>query len=217
MDVLERILYNVALAGISLDGTAFFYTNTLRQLDRMPVDLRWSRPRRPFLSSFCCPPNVVRTLAEVADYAYARSEQGIWVNLYGGSVLDTRLADGSRLKRTQESDHPWNGRVKIIVNAAPTGTFSVQLRIPAWAGSAALSVDGMPEHVPLKPGVPQAWASPPGRTILICRRQSIGFLGLDPEPTRLPRISHVQAMGPIFNLHVFGCGNGFCATAGSEV
>ena len=30
-------LYNAVLAGISLDGTRFFYANTLRQLDRMPV------------------------------------------------------------------------------------------------------------------------------------------------------------------------------------
>ena len=40
-DVLELVLYNAALAGVSLDGTKFFYTNTLRQLDRMPAELRW--------------------------------------------------------------------------------------------------------------------------------------------------------------------------------
>src|SRR5262249_19670862 len=38
-DLLELTLYNAALAGIGLDGKSFFYTNTLRQLDRMPVEL----------------------------------------------------------------------------------------------------------------------------------------------------------------------------------
>src|SRR5439155_1644560 len=72
-DVLELALYNAVPAGVSLDGTRFFYTNTLRQLDRMPADLRWPRARQPFLSSFCCPPNVARIVAETATYAYGRS------------------------------------------------------------------------------------------------------------------------------------------------
>src|SRR5262249_1793162 len=96
-DVLELVLYNAALAGASLDGPRFFYTKTLRQLDRMPAELRWSRTRQPFISCFCCPPNLARTLAEINDYAYGRSENSIWVNLYGGSVLDTDLTTGERV------------------------------------------------------------------------------------------------------------------------
>ena len=57
------------LAGVSLDGTRFFYTNTLRQLDRMPVPLRWSRRREEWISCYCCPPNVARTIADLeADH-----------------------------------------------------------------------------------------------------------------------------------------------------
>ena len=73
-DVLEQSLYNAVLAGIGLDGTRFFYTNTLRQLDEMPTELRWSRQRQPFISCFCCPPNVARTIAEASSYAYGRSD-----------------------------------------------------------------------------------------------------------------------------------------------
>lgn len=65
MDVAELALYNSVLSGGSLDGTNFFYTNPLRVTDPMPVELRWSRTRVPFVSSFCCPPNLVRTLAEI--------------------------------------------------------------------------------------------------------------------------------------------------------
>ena len=65
-DVLETgAATTPRLAGVSLDGTRFFYTNTLRQLDEMPAELRWSRQREPFISCFCCPPNLVRTIAEV--------------------------------------------------------------------------------------------------------------------------------------------------------
>jgi DUF1680 family protein len=151
-DMLELVLYNAALAGISLDGKAFFYTNTLRQLDRMPVELRWSRTRKPFISSFCCPPNLVRTIAEAGNYAYCKSAQGVWVNLYGGGVLDTRLAGGGRLRLTQQTDYPWDGRVKITMVDVPPGAFSVMLRIPGWAKGATLSVNGTHERKALGPG-----------------------------------------------------------------
>src|ERR1051325_34434 len=49
------------------------------------------------------------------------------------------------------------------------------------------------------------------------RRQSIVFLAHDPESTRHTRISHVQAMGDISNVHVLGYANRFCATAGAQV
>jgi DUF1680 family protein len=151
-DVLELVLYNGALAGISLDGKRFFYTNTLRQLDRMPVELRWPRARQPFISCFCCPPNLVRTIAEAGGYAYGKSDRGVWVHLYGGSVLDTELARGARLRLRQETDYPWDGRVKITVDAAPAGECSLMLRIPGWAKGAGLTVDGTPERGPLVPG-----------------------------------------------------------------
>jgi DUF1680 family protein len=151
-DELERVLYNAALAGVGLDSKTFFYTNTLRQSERMPAELRWSRMRQPFFSSNCCPPNIERAVAESANYAYARSGDGVWVNLYGGSVLTTRFADGAVLKLTQLTDYPWDGCVKVTLDAVPPGAFSVRLRIPVWARGAVLTVNGTPEKQTPEPG-----------------------------------------------------------------
>jgi DUF1680 family protein len=145
-DVLELVLYNGALAGISLDGKRFFYVNTLRQLDTMPVPLRWSRSREPFISSFCCPPNIVRTVAELGSYAYGQSDDTVWVNLYGGSTLDTRLTGGGKIRLTQETSYPWDGQVKIKIEAAPDRACSLKLRIPGWAKDAALTINGTPDR-----------------------------------------------------------------------
>jgi DUF1680 family protein len=162
-DVLERVLYNAAPAGVSLDGTKFFYTNTLRQLDQMPVELRWPRTRQPFLSSFCCPPNIARTVAEAGSYAYGKSDEGVWIHLYGGSELTTDLPGGVRLKLTQETDYPWDDRVKVTVSVDRPATFAVRLRIPGWAGGAIVAVNGQPQPGPPKPGtyceVRRAWSS----------------------------------------------------------
>ena len=59
VDVLELALYNAVLSGVSLDGTNYFYVNPLRQVEPLPTKLRWSRTRVPFVTSYCCPPNVL--------------------------------------------------------------------------------------------------------------------------------------------------------------
>ncbi|MBN1362711.1 MAG: glycoside hydrolase family 127 protein [Sedimentisphaerales bacterium] len=141
-DLLEEILYNGVLSTISLDGKRFFYRNTLCQLDDLPFELRWSHRREPYISCFCCPPNIVRTIAEVAGYAYSVSDEGVWVNLYGGNTLATRLPNGSEVKLTQKTDYPWDGNIRIAVEQAPSEEFSLFLRIPAWARGAAVSVNG---------------------------------------------------------------------------
>jgi DUF1680 family protein len=151
-DVLELVLYNAALAGVSLDGTAFFYTNTLRQLDRMPAELRWSRTRQPYISSFCCPPNLARTIAEAANYAYGKSDRAVWVHLYGAGELSTDLNGGPRVRLTQATDYPWDGRVRITVGVDRPATFAVRLRIPGWARGAAVAVNGAPDAGPVAPG-----------------------------------------------------------------
>jgi DUF1680 family protein len=141
-DVLETVLHNAAMAGVSLDGTCYFYTNTLRQLDDMPTDLRWPRRREPFISCFCCPPNLVRTIAESGGYAYGRAGDQVWVHLYGGSTLSTTLEDGTRLRLTQDTDYPWDGHVTITIADAPPRDVSILLRIPAWARDASVTVNG---------------------------------------------------------------------------
>lgn len=147
VDVMELALYNSVLSGVSLNGTNFFYVNPLRNLDTLPSELRWSRTRVPYVSSFCCPPNLARTLAEVSNYAYGKSDNSVWVNLYGGSVLRTKLSSGESLTLTQETEYPWNGRVRLTVNECGKTAFVLKLRIPGWAQGASVRLNGLPHDV----------------------------------------------------------------------
>lgn len=152
IDVMELAFYNSVLSGVSLNGTDFFYTNPLRVSEPAPVDLRWSRMRVPFVTSFCCPPNVARTIAQVSGYAYGKSDNAIWVNLYGSNTLDTRLRSGSRVQLEQRTEYPWNGKVQITVAECPAKPMELKLRIPVWAKSATLKVDGESVATELTPG-----------------------------------------------------------------
>jgi uncharacterized protein len=143
-DVLELVLYNSALSSISLDGKKFFYTNPLGRVDELPFDLRWSRTRTPYISCFCCPPNIVRTIAQVARYAYSTSDEGVWVHLYGSNTLDTTLASGAQISLAQQTDYPWDGQITLTIQAAPDEAFGVMLRIPEWATGAEVSINNKP-------------------------------------------------------------------------
>jgi DUF1680 family protein len=141
VDVAELALYNSVLSGMSLDGTNFFYVNPLRTTDPLPTELRWQHQRVPYVSSFCCPPNLVRTIAGSAQFAYAKSADTIWVNLYGASELETELPGIGKVKLAQETEYPWNGRVRIKIDSAPDKEFALKLRIPGWTKDAKVRVN----------------------------------------------------------------------------
>lgn len=151
VDVAELALYNSVLSGMSLDGTNFFYVNPLRTTDPLPTELRWKHQRVPFVSSFCCPPNLVRTLASSSQYAYAKSTDTIWVNLFGASELETELPGVGKVKLVQETEYPWNGRVRIKILSAPEKEFTLKLRIPGWAKSGSVRNNHRPADSSPKP------------------------------------------------------------------
>jgi uncharacterized protein len=142
-DVVELALYNSVLSGISLNGKNFLYTNPLASSDELPFKQRWSKDRVPYISlSDCCPPNVVRTISEVSNYMYSISNEGLWLNLYGGNNLSTKLEDGSPIKLSQKTNYPWDGNINLRFDEAPQKTFSVFLRIPGWCHHAKILVNG---------------------------------------------------------------------------
>src|SRR5690606_1552663 len=107
-------------SGISLDGDKFLYTNPLSYSSNLPFQQRWSKKRVPYISlSNCCPPNVVRTIAEVGSYAYSVSDDALSVNLFGGNVLDTEYK-GQKIKVTQESNYPWDGDASFVIDRKST-------------------------------------------------------------------------------------------------
>lgn len=151
-DVMELALYNSALSGISADGKHYFYTNPLRRTHDHAMDTTDQRTREPYIHCFCCPPNLVRTIAKVSGWAYSLSENGVVVNLYGGNRLDTHLADGSQIRLAQETEYPWDGQVKITIGACRNEPFELLLRIPGWAEGSAVRVNGEETNAEARPG-----------------------------------------------------------------
>lgn len=142
-DYMEKALYNSILSGIDLDGDAYFYTNSLRCQHGLPYQLKWGRHREPYLTSFCCPPNVVRTLAGTPDKICVPQQGGVAFLLYGAARIALDVESGGRVGFAMRSDYPWDGEIEIEIDSLEgADRFPIALRKPEWASRFAVSVNG---------------------------------------------------------------------------
>ena len=134
VDVLERSMYNGALAGVSLTGDRFFYVN--------PLASHGDHHRREWYGTACCPSQISRFLPSIGSYIYGTTDDALWVNLYVGSV--TRVpVNGGEITLRQETSYPWDGEVILTVASLPKPMEKeVRLRIPAWCKSYGVAVNG---------------------------------------------------------------------------
>ncbi|HUV66223.1 MAG TPA: beta-L-arabinofuranosidase domain-containing protein, partial [Sedimentisphaerales bacterium] len=200
-DIMERNIFNSILSGIDVDGEGWSYTNPLR----------WNGPEHvlrsndthgrsnPGTKMICCPTNLLRTVASWHNYLYSVGPQGLWIHHYGANVFDGSLPSGQKLKLSEKTDYPWDGKIRITIDAVePVETFSILLRIPGWANSAKVAVNTQTLNVPCEPGsyaaIERKWTV--GDVIELDLPMPVRTITADPlvEQTR----NHVAVMrGPI--------------------
>ena len=142
MDMLERMMLNVNLAGLSMDGRRFFYENMLHRVKKLSYELVWGQKRTEYITSYCCPPNLARTIAQSAEYAYATDQNGVWTGLYGDNEARFTLKNGAAFTLRQQTDYPFDGRITFTVTGSNGKPFALRLRIPAWAEAMQAEVMG---------------------------------------------------------------------------
>lgn len=133
-DVLERMVLNVNLAAISMDGKRFFYENMLRRAKNLPYELVWGQERAEYILSYCCPPNLARMLSQTSEYAYAADEEGIYTVLYGASRAEVTLPGAGGIIIHQETRYPYDGKISFRFERKDNSGegFALHLRIPSW-------------------------------------------------------------------------------------
>lgn len=130
-DVLERTMYNGLISGISLSGTEFFYPNALES-DGKYLFNRGACTRQHWFDCSCCPTNLIRFIPAIPGLIYAKEGNTLYVNLYMANTADVALANAN-IKVAQETNYPWDGKVKLNVYPDKEGTFTVKMRVPGWA------------------------------------------------------------------------------------
>ncbi len=132
-DSMERVIYNTALGALPLqsDGRAFYYSDYSRNARKVFHWDRWP----------CCSGTLPLLAADYAISLCFTDRGGLYVNLYvPAQVTWTQSGVACRLNMT--TDYPYDGRISLVLNMPTSLRFTLHLRIPAWASTAQVHVNG---------------------------------------------------------------------------
>ncbi len=124
IDVLEKVIYNGMLSGVALSGDLFFYPN--------PLESFGQHERSSWFNCACCPSNISRFMPSIPGYAYAQRANSLYVNLFVDSETDI-VMNNKNISVIQETEYPWDGKVRIRLEPESEMKFAVHVRIPGWA------------------------------------------------------------------------------------
>jgi uncharacterized protein len=133
-DLMERTLYNGFLTGLGLDGKSFFYVN--------PLHVRGRAERQPWYACACCPPNVMRLIASLDHYVATRTGAGVQVHQFVSGRVTAVLPGAGELVLEMSTSYPDEGAVRLRLSQAPAGPAELAIRIPGWARSVSVALNG---------------------------------------------------------------------------
>lgn len=142
-DSMERVLYNTVLGAkpIQPDGRAFYYSDYTRRAQKTFYDTPWP----------CCSGTLPMIAADYRISAFFTDTQGIYVNLYVPGQVSWRQG-GDDFRLSIHTDYPHASAITMDVQTSTPQTFTVNLRVPAWAQGASLRVNGKSVMQPIHHG-----------------------------------------------------------------
>lgn len=139
-DVVERELYNGVLSGVSLSGDRFFYVNPLES-DGKTFEEGGHRRRQEWFKTSCCPTNIARFIPCVSQYIYAQRKSRLYINQYISSTGNVKI-NGVPVKIIQETNYPWEGKIKIQFKPEEKINTTLCFRIPEWCDEYTYNYSG---------------------------------------------------------------------------
>jgi DUF1680 family protein len=101
----------------------------------------------------CCPSSGVMALEELPTIIYSRKEKGIACNLFVASEATLSLSKSNTVRIIQKTQYPIDGKIELTLLSSKSEAFPLFIRIPEWAATAVIKVNGKPVDPPeLKKG-----------------------------------------------------------------
>lgn len=185
-DVVERVLYNTLLAGLSYDGTSYFYVNPLEVWPQNCIDhtskAHVKTVRQKWFEVACCPTNITRTLASLGKYIIQHDEESLYLNLYIGNSSSVSIK-GTEVGVDLESSFLTDGNSILTVSVSKPVEFGLNLRIPEYVRNYTVLINNAPEdRLPLKNGYLEIYREWTGKdTVEIQFEIKAEFVAANPE------------------------------------
>lgn len=173
-DSMERVLYNTVLGALPLqsDGHAFYYSDYSRNARKTCHWDRWP----------CCSGTLPLLAADYAISLCFTDPLGLYVNLYAPARVRWQQG-GLPCHLSITTDYPYNGLVSLALYIPTSLRFKLRLRIPAWAPSAQIHINGRRDPAPCVPGtfasIDREWS--PGDRIDLELAMPARLLSVDAE------------------------------------
>jgi DUF1680 family protein len=132
MDYYERVLFNHRMGTIDPEtGTTVYY---------LPLGNGYSKIyAKPFDSFWCCNGTGAEEFAKLSDTIYFHDENSIFVNLYIASEVNWPERG---IRVTQQTTFPELQGSTFVMSAEKPANVDLKLRIPNWATSGNVKVNG---------------------------------------------------------------------------
>lgn len=140
-DEIERTAYNDLLGAMAPNGEDWCY---------------YSFPNGARVHTTywrCCKSSGAMAIEELAGAAFATTDDGgLRIDLLGPAVARLALPLAGTTRLRLQTDYPFDGTVTIHIDPERPARWPLRLRIPGWAGSAALQLNGDTTEQALQPG-----------------------------------------------------------------
>lgn len=149
-DRLEMLTYNALPATISPDMWAHQYDQQVNQMQCIiSKEVPWTT-NGPDANTFglepnfgCCTANMHQGWPKFTASLWMKTSDGIAATAYAPCSAETDI-NGKKITLTTETDYPFKDHIRINIESPEENHFALHLRVPSWAQSPLITLDGAP-------------------------------------------------------------------------
>jgi DUF1680 family protein len=150
-DYYERVLYNVRYGTQDPHGMLMYYVSL--------EPGKYKTFGTPLDSFWCCTGTGSEEYSKLNDSIYFHDDDSVFVNLFVPSALEWKERG---LKLRQTTKFPYDDRITLTLESAPSALTALQIRVPYWATKGlAVQINGEVQNVTAAPSsyarVENAW------------------------------------------------------------
>ena len=175
-DGVERILFNLGPGSWRQDGKSIQYFTAANQVACTSTSCNIPHSRRPIHRQLFRPdgdPGVLCCIGEstrlypnyVANAMWLASpENGLAAVCFGPSSVSAKVGESGRIvKITEETNYPFEEKIRFVVESSESTEFPLYLRIPGWCKKASIEINGELYADSVRPGsmvkIDRLWTS----------------------------------------------------------
>jgi len=185
-DRCEELAFNSLPASLDPSGKAIHYVTSANSVDLDDVPKR----DRQFQNGFamqaylpgvdqyrCCPHNYGMGWPYFVEELWlATPDGGLAAAMYAASEVTAKVADGTEVTFTEETDYPFTDTVTLSLRSPKPLRFPLVLRVPAWCTEPDVRVNGQRVTAPAGPAftrVERTWTDGDKVTLRLPQRTAV--------------------------------------------